>query len=333
MVAVEADDVALQVAGVLLRTLGTEEAVTRDRQGLRTDQLAGVLGRRRGVDVDLVVGDRALHRLRQEGVVVPAQVEGRGGPDRVGFVQAVRVIVQVDVEERRLAAHEGFLGDVFGRGVEVDRVGDLEVGPDLITLRFRCRNAAVAGDFADRHAVAADVVRAVDADVADALTEVGFTGRAAVIDEGLARHDAVAVGGVGEVAVREAVLVRDVRVGQVAGTLQVGQGGLTPRQDVQAVQAVEDLGVQTTVIRIVRRVGVDGQTGRAATDPVDVHRVDVVDLLVLGVSIDVQAVVEEVLADQARDAAGSFTVIVDLAVVGVDLQAFEVLLEDEVQNA
>src|SRR5690606_12191066 len=158
-----------------------------------------------------------------------AQVEGRGGPDRVSFTSAVGIVVQVDVEERRLAAHEGFLGDVFGRGVEVDRVGDLEVGADLITLRLRRRNAAVAGDFANRHAVAADVVRTVDADVADALAEVGFTGDAAIIDEGLARHDAVAVGGVGEVPARiEAVLVGNVRVGQVAGTRQVRRGGRSP---------------------------------------------------------------------------------------------------------
>src|SRR5690606_39519002 len=128
------------------RTLRAEEAVTRDRQAFRAEQFTRVLGRRRRVDVDAVVGDRVLHRLRQEGVFSPAQVEGRGGPDRVGLVGAVRAVVQIAVEERRLAAHEGFLGDVFGRGAEVDRVGDLEVGPDLVALRFRGRNAAEAGD-------------------------------------------------------------------------------------------------------------------------------------------------------------------------------------------
>ncbi len=333
MIAVETCRVALQFAGVLLRTFRTEHRVAGNRQGLGADQGTGRIGGRGRIDIDAVVGDRILDVLRQVGVVGPAQVKGRGAPDRVGFAATVGTVVQIDVEEGRLTAHEGFLGHIFGRGVEIDFVGDAEVGADLIALRFRSRNAAEACNLAQRHAVAADVVGTVEADIADALAEVGVATDIAVIDEGLARHDAEAVGGIGEATARQTVFVRNVRVGQIRRALQVGQGGLAPRNNVQTVDAVEDLGVENAIIGRGGRIGVDAQANRRTANPVDVCGIDIVDLFVLGVGIDVQTVVEEVLADQARDTTGGFAIVVDLAVVGVDFDTLEVFLQDEVQHA
>ena len=49
--------------------------------------------------------------------------------------------------------------------------------------------------------------------------------------------------------------------------------------------------------------------------------------------VDVQPIVKEILADQAGNAAGGFAVVIDLAVVGVDLETFEVFAENKGDHA
>src|SRR5690606_37367448 len=132
---------------------------------------AGRVSRRTAVGRHDVVADGFLDVGRQEGVVVPAQVEVIHRIDRAGGVGAVRVD-QIDVEEGRLTTVEGVFRDVLGFAVQVDVVGQLEGRADLIALGFRARNARAGREVSRVFAVAADVGREVDAGVAEALAEV-----------------------------------------------------------------------------------------------------------------------------------------------------------------
>ena len=154
----------------------------------------------------------------------------------------------------------------------------------------------------------------------------------------LARLDAVTVAarkagvlgrGITEGAVREG----NVRVQQRARPLEIGEGGLAPARTVQATHIAEHAVVHKAVGRSRRRVRVNAHQGVGRLEPVDVQGPDLVDLLDLAVHIDVEAIVEQVGARQNRQTFVGFAVLVDHAVAGVDLQAFEILLQDEVEHA
>ena len=310
--------------------------MTRIAQQDRGQGLArGGFGRL-GIGRDQVGRDRVLHVLRQVGVVGVAQVEVGDVVDRVGRAGAVRVD-QIDVVEGRLRQVEGVLGDVFGLGVEIDAVGDGEGAAGLEARRFRARNARAGAELGRIFTVAADVEGAVDAGFADALTEVGETRGRAFEPVGLAGGHAEAVGAVGEAeggaGAREAVFVGDVRIVELARLLDVGQGRLTPPRTIDAANAGEQAGVHDAVRAGVGRIRIDAEADRGVVQPVDVERGDFVDLFILAVDVEVQAVVEQIDAGEGRDAAVRFAILVDHAVVGVDLEALEIIAQDEVQHA
>ncbi len=327
---------AAQHALVGLGAVRAEHGVTGQLGQDRTGGLAARGRRGRAVGRHHVVRDGVANQGRQESVVRPAQVDRLHAPDRIQLVRAIRRVVEVEVEEGRLRDIEVVFDDVLGFSVQVDVVGEREVGADLEALRFRFRDARQGREGGRVHAVATVVVRTADAGVADALAEVSQARGRAVVPVGVARSDRIAARGVGEVAAR-AREVRNVRIAGRAERRLVHDGGLTPQRTVHTNRVAEQVGVDAVVVvrtdRRRGRISVDTQQVVAVVDPVDVERGDLVLLFVLGVAVQVQAVVEEVLADQDRDATRGLAAVVDLAVVGVDFQTFEVLAQDEVQHA
>ncbi|EKY29876.1 hypothetical protein HMPREF0185_00969 [Brevundimonas diminuta 470-4] len=118
--------------------------------------------------------------------------------------------------------------------------------------------------------------------------------------------------------------------------LRVGKRGLPPTRTVQATHASKkQIIVNTVGIRPdkgTRRISVHSDYNRRAAQPVHIQAIDGVLLFVLAKSIDVETIVEEILAEQSRQAARSLTILVDHAVISVDLQSFKILAKIEVED-
>ncbi len=224
---------------------------------------------------------------------------------------------------------EGVLLDHLVFDAQIDVIQQSEIGADLVALRGRLGNAAYLTEVVRVFTIAADVKGAVGADVADPLTEIGQAGGVALVDVGLGGVEAVAVGA-GE---RRTVGQRHIGIVQRAGTLRIGQCGLTPARTRQGRQIAEQPVVDHAIIDRRGRIGVDSDEGMRVFEPVDVEALDLIDVFVLGEGVQVQTVVKQVDAGQGRDAFVGLAVLVDHAVVGVDLEAFEITAQLEVQHA
>ena len=343
--AVQSRDIASDFAVVGLVPLNAEAAVVGDRRGHAGGPHRARLGRIDGAGRvpagEGVGGDRGPDVGGQEGVVQTGREGGRAVDEARGGRRAgsgrQREVTDVDVPEGLLADVEGVFGRVLGLDRQTNVVGDVKVHADLEALRLLEgeARALVEGRLVGRLAVAADVPRTVGTGLADALAEVGQTRRRAGVPVGVGRIDAVAVtrsrraGAVGK---------RHVRIVVRAGPLHVGQGGRTPGRAVQAAGPEELADVIDAVGGRaedgVGRIGVDAEADTAVLEPVDVFGEHFLGPLIFAVGVDVQPVVEEVRAGQHRDAASvGGTVLDQLAEVGVDLEPFEILAQDVVDDA
>ena len=292
--------------------------------------------RRRTIGVDDVVLQGGAHDGRQEGVVVDTRREGRRAQQRLNGVRRVGVRY-IDVEEAGLGADVAFFIHILGFDIGGDVVGQLEVGADLEARGFRLRRPREAAEGGvGVVAVAADVERTVGADRADTRAHVDEARLAVFVPEGLGRIDGEA-GGHGEAG---AVGQRDQRVRSRRGLLAVGHVGDAPARTTDVAHVVEQtvvvVAVSSRADRRVGRIRVHGDDRATIAQPGQVFTLDVVDLFVFREGVEVQAIVKEVLTDQARDAARQRRVEVvtrDLTHVGVDLEAFEVLAQVVVQHA
>ena len=322
-----------QFAGVELGTVRAEQDVLRegrsDRRAVR--QAADGVGRS-GERLAGVGLDRRAQVRRQIGrrVQVDQELVGRQGRVDIARPEGVR---EEEGVEGRLADIEGFFGDVFGVGREAQVVEDVEVDTRGIAVGFGFRRPRELAEVSAVVAVTADVDRAELA-AADTLAEVGQARGRAVEHPGEARSDVIAGRGRDAGAVGE----RGFRIVQRAGRTVVGNRGLAPAQDLQLATLEERAGDVEDAVADgtddgVGRVGVNrGQAGVGPV-PVDVQDADFVVAIVFGEGPQVQAVIEQVGADQGRNALVGLAFLVDHAVVGVDFETFIVLAEHEVQHA
>ena len=331
-VPLDAGHIALQFAGAVLAPVFAEQGLSGER--CRHDAVDRTWrGRGRRIkDGDGIVLDRRAQVGRQEGVIHQANAEDIEPVGGLHLRGADDAVADDEVIEVRLRREAGLFGYVFGLGEEPDVVGYIEAGADLVPLGFRLRDASDGAELGGIVSIAPDVVRPVRTGVADPLAKVGEASRRTIEHVGPARLDGVATAAGQAAHGQAAVLERNVRVVQRAGALVVCQGGLTPARALQGDEAAEQLVVQIAINPGRRRVGVDADQAGGIAEPVDVERANGVQLFVLGERIEVQTVVKEVVTQQTGNALARLAVLIDLAVVGVNLQTFEILAKDKVQH-